>query len=93
MTARFASQNSNRKQRTLSGAGQPVETIYIRLASSSGRGAKLGKRFDVYIGKNVLDATEITGMTNALSAVHHGRETRKRSSDVRSLARSIMRDM
>ena len=75
------------------GAGQPVETTYTRTASNSGHGAKLGKRSDVYIGKTVLEAAEMKGMTDALSAVHHGRETRKRLSESGSPAKSITRDM
>ena len=75
VTARFASRNLNRKQTISSGAEQPVGTTYTRTVSSSGQGAKRGKRFDVYIGKTVLDTVEMTGMADALSAVHHGKKT------------------
>ena len=58
VTAQFASPSSSRKQRTLSGAVPRVAIICTRSASSSGQGAKREKRFDVYIGKTVLDAAE-----------------------------------
>ncbi len=55
-TAQFASPNLSRKQRTLSGAVLLVETTSTINVSNSGQRARPGKRFDVYIGKRVLDA-------------------------------------
>lgn len=60
VTAQYASRNLSQKQRTLSGAVPRVGITCTRTASSSGQGAKPGKRFDVYIGKTALDAAERT---------------------------------
>ncbi len=59
-TVQFASRNLNRKQRILSGAELHAEIICTKTASSNGRRAKPGKRFDACIGKTVLDAAERT---------------------------------
>ena len=56
--ARFASPNSSRKQRKLSGAVLRVGITCIRSASSNGQGAKPGRRFDAYIGKTGLMVRE-----------------------------------
>ena len=68
----------------LSGAAPRVGTTYTRTASSSGQGAKPGKKFDACIGQKVFDAAERTNSANALSAVRHGKETRNRSSESRT---------
>lgn len=66
VTAQFASPNLRRKQTRFSGAALRVGTIYTRTVSSSGQGAKPEKRFDVCIGKTVLDAGEKTDSTDDL---------------------------
>lgn len=63
-----------------------------RIASSSGQGAKPGKRFDVSIGKTVLDLMEETDLTDGFSAVRHGKGTRNRSSESRTPEKSMARD-
>lgn len=77
VTAQFASRNSSRKQRTLSGAVPRVGIICTKSASSSGQEAKPEKRSDVSIGKRVLNAAERTDLTDVLLAVRLGRESRE----------------
>ena len=60
MIVQSASRNLRRKQRTLYGVVVRVEIICTKTASSSGLRAKQGKRFDVFIGKTILDALERT---------------------------------
>lgn len=64
VTARFASRSLRRKQMRLSGAVPRVGITCTRTASSSGQGAKRGKRFDVCIGETVLEAAERTDLTD-----------------------------
>lgn len=71
----------------LSGAVPHVGITCTRTASSSGQGAKRGKRFDVCIGETVLEAAEKTDLTDTLSAVRHGKKTRNRSSESRKLGK------
>lgn len=54
----FALLNSSLKRRILYGVVLRVEITCTRTALSSGPRAKLGKRFDVFIGEIVLDAVE-----------------------------------
>lgn len=58
VTAQYALPNSSRKRRKLYGVVLRVEITCTRTASSSGPRAKRGKRFDVFIGKIVLDSEE-----------------------------------
>lgn len=69
-----------------------VEITCTRIALSSGQGVKLGKRFDVCTGEEILDAVEMTKLADALSAVRHGRETRSRSNESRMMGKSMARD-
>lgn len=92
MTAQFASQSSSRKQRTLCGAVPLVGITCTRNASISGQGAKQERRFDVYIGKTVLDAAGRTDLTDALSAVRRGRETGNLSSGSRARGKLMAKD-
>lgn len=92
VTAQFALRNSSRKQRTLSGAVPRVGITCIKSASNSGQGAKQERRFDVCIGKTVLDAVGRTDLTNALSAVRRGREMKNRSSESRTPGKSTEKD-
>ena len=93
VTAQFASPSLSRKRKTLYGVVLRVGIIYTRTASSSGQRAKPAKRFDVCIGKMVLDATEMTDLTDVLPAVRHGRETRNRSNESRRPGKLMARDM
>ena len=60
VTVQSASRSLRRKQRTLYGVVLRVEIICTKTALSSGLRAKPGKRFDVFIGRTILDALETT---------------------------------
>ena len=91
MIARFVSPSLNQKQRILCGAVRLVATTSIGTALSSGQEAKQGKRFDVCIGKTAFHILLMTHLIDALSAVHHGRETRNHLSESRRLGKLTTR--
>ena len=76
--AQFALPNLRRKQRTpLSGAVLHAEITCTRTALSNGQGAKLGKRFDVCIGKSVLDAAKMKKNTYLMPSQPYTMEERR----------------